>query len=74
MKKYIFTSSLILASVLSVMAESVIVEGGTSRTPLKAGYDNILKSGKGDKFSGDNGKPPVIKSLDGATYKPAGDN
>lgn len=53
MKKYIFTSSLILASALSVMAESVIVEGGTSRTPLKAGYDNILKSGKGDKFSGD---------------------
>ena len=74
MKKYIFTSSLILASALSVMAESVVVEGGTSRTPLKAGYDNILKSGTGDKFAGDNGKPPVIASLDGATYKPAGDN
>ena len=72
MKKYIFTSSLIIASALSVMAESVIVEGGTSRTPLKAGYDNILKSGTGDLFSGNYSYPPIVTSIDGATYKPAG--
>ena len=70
--KLILTSVLIVATSLTSFAESKTVSGASSgRTQLVAGYDNVLKSGDGDRFDGGDGKI-VITSLDSSTNAPAG--
>jgi hypothetical protein len=50
MKKYIFTSSIILA--FALVSNATIYVGGTGRsTVFLNGDDVVLKSGAGDKFS-----------------------
>ena len=70
MKKYIFTSSIILA--FALVSNATIYEGGTGRsTVFLNGDDVVLKSGAGDKFNA--GGNVTIHSLDGSTYSPTSD-